>query len=160
MSSKISQKGYGIVEIIITLSMGMILLFGIDQFLNLSLRMAMDDIKKTEALNLAKSSLEQARAVRDEDWTNISGLTLGSHYHFDVSASPEKWITASGDNTVGRYTVWIVTSSVNRDNISDDIVSSGGSLDANTIRVDSYVSWISSSGAQQISLFEYLTNYK
>jgi type II secretory pathway pseudopilin PulG len=167
------KNGYGIVEILVVLSIGMILFLSVSNFLNLSLKMVMDDVKKTEALSLARSSLEQARAVRDENqisptadpklgWTNISGLSFGSHYHFEPSGPvPQKWVAVAGDNIVGRYTVWVTMSQVGRNNAGrGDIVSAGGTIDPGTLKVTSNVSYATTSGTKVISLYEYLTNFK
>lgn len=172
--SKVPKRnGYGIVEILIVLSIGMILFLSISIFLNLSLKMVMDDSKKTEALSLAKSSLEQARAVRDENqinptadpkfgWTNISGLTYGSHYHFAPTGPvPQKWTAVAGNSAAGKYTVWVTISQVARDNAGrGDIVSVGGTIDPDTIKITSNVSYTASGGTKVISLYEYLTNFK
>ncbi len=166
------KNGYGIVEILVVLSIGMILFLSVSSFLNLSLKIVMDDVKKTEALSLARSSLEQARAVRDEDqidpadpklgWTNLSGLTFGSHYHFSPTGPvPEKWAAVAGDGIVGKYTAWVITSQVARDNAGrGDIVSVGGMIDPDTIKITSNVSYAAYGGTKTITLYEYLTNFK
>lgn len=156
----ITEKGFGLIEIIVVVSIGIITFLSIENFLNFSLRTAKDDTAQMEAVFLARASLEQARSVRDENWTNLSSLTLGSNYSFAENAlSPVGWMTQSGSVAVGKYTVWFNLSSVQRD-ASSDIVTSGGTVDPNTLKVDSYVSWPSSGGTKQISLTEYLTNFK
>ena len=133
------------------------------------MKVALQNTDTTEALFLAKSSLEQARIVRDEgnegagelDWMNISGLVVGGHYHFATEgANPENWTAQSGKTSEGKYTVWIEASRVQRDNTSHDIISSGGYTDPNTLKITSHVLWSTASGAKQISLFEYLTNFR
>jgi len=167
------QKGYGIIEILIASTIGVVLFLSVNSFLNLSFKMASDDMRKVEALNLARASLEEARAVRDEDqssptvdpklgWNNLNALTRDTEYHFEQSGvGPYKWVSNLGSYNIGRYTVWITVSDVKRSNAGKgDIVSSGGTLDPETLKIVSNVTWVSSRGLQDISLYEYLTNIK
>lgn len=152
------QRGFGLIEILLVVSVGMATFLGIEQYLNLSLKAAAQDMSQTEALYWAKSSLEQARAVRDEDWALISGLTIGNQYSFLPDAStPQKLITQSGVRTEGKYTVWITTSQVLRD-ANDDIVTVGGTIDPNTLKINSRVTW--PGNATGITISEYLVNFK
>jgi len=155
------QNGYGLIEIIVVASIGIMVFLSVSKCLTSFLKIALHNINTTEALFLAKSSLEQARAVRDEDWVNISSLNLGDSYHFDSNgASPEKWIAQTGTKSEDKYTIWIVVSEVQRDG-NDDIVSSGGTYtDLNTLKITSNVSWLTTNGTERISLFEYLTNFR
>lgn len=165
------QNGYGLIEIIIVTTVVILVFLGVSECLNSFLRIALHNTDTTEALSLAKSSLEQARAVRDEDnegagdldWMNISGLdplVPVDFYSFKSDGgSPAKWESQSAKKTVGKYTVWIEISEVRRDS-NDDIISSGGYIDDNTLKITSYVSWSAASGAKQVSLFEYLTNFR
>ncbi|MCK4891246.1 MAG: type II secretion system protein [Candidatus Pacebacteria bacterium] len=155
-----NQKGFGLVEIIIVAAIGMIILLSVAAYLNVSLKIAVEDINRTEALYLMKSSLEQARSIRDEDWTNINTLARGNEYHFEADTSdPKKWISASGNNIIGKYTIRVVLSDVYRDVVNYDIVSSGGVLDTETIKITSSVSYPTRDGIKQIELYEYLTNF-
>lgn len=157
-------------EIIIAIAIGTIVFLSIQSYLDYSLKVVNEDVNKTEALYLAKSSIEEARSVRDEKsgsdyqygWDLISppNITLGSQYNFQSDGlSPAKWVIQSGSKTAGKYTVWVVFSAVNRD-ASDNIVSSGGSLDEETLKITSYVSWAAGSATKQVSLSEYLTNFR
>jgi len=125
---------------------------------------------KVEALNLARATLEEARAVRDEDqsvpiidpklgWNNVYALTRDTEYNFAQSGTgPYAWGSVLGVQTVGRYTVWFTVSDVTRASDGDIVI--GGTLDPGTVKVTSYVSWTSSQGAEEISLYEYLTDIK
>ena len=167
-----NQKGFGLVEIIIAATIGMIILLSVAAYLNFSLKIAAEDINRAEALYFAKSSLEQARSVRDEGdyenknygYENLYSLTFGDQYYFKADTSgPKKWISVPGSNTIGRYTVWVVLSDVYRDKdvgVYKDIVSSAGTLDSETLKITSSVSYQTRDGIKQIDLHEYLTNFK
>ena len=119
------QDGFGLIEVIIVATIGVIVFLSSASCLNSFLGITMLNIDKTEALFLTKSSLEQARALRDEDWTNISGLVSGNLYYFESDGgSPEKWIAQAGTKSENKYIIWVVVSEVQRDG-NDDLVESG-----------------------------------
>jgi len=156
-----NQKGFGLIEIIVAIAIGIVIFVPVVSYLNFSLKIAAEDVNRVEALYLAKSSLERARSIRDEDWTNIDALVEGNAYYFKPDLSdPEGWISDTGSETVGRYTVWVVSSAVHRDSTSHDIVTPpSGALDPKTLKITANVSYMTRDGARQINLHEYLTNF-
>ncbi len=156
--NNLKQVGFGLIEIILVVTIGAGVFLSIEQYLNLSLRATAQNINRVEALYLAESSLEQARALRDVNWSAISGLTVGANYYFTADTSnPQQWIAQAGTKSIGKYTVWITTSQVLRD-VGDNIVSAGGVIDANTAKITSKVSWTENGTAKQITLSAYLAN--
>jgi len=157
---KNNENGFGIIEVLVVSTISITVLLGISGFLNYALKVSEDGTSKAEALYYAKSMIEQARAIRDENWdTNIRTLTVDANYYFQGNgANPEKWVAMAGENTMGKYTMKIIFSKVNRDG-NDDIVSSGGTEDFETLKATSSVSYPTRDGLKQVELFEYLTNY-
>lgn len=160
----ISQKGFGLIEILLVVGVGMATFLGIEQYLNLSLKAALQDSHQTEALYWAKANLEQARAVRDEDWALLFNLTTCSQYKFIVNnaTTPESWEVQTGTRNEGRYVVWFTISRVQRDAL-DNITAADCIIipyDSNTFKINSNVSWDESGAAKQISISEYLVNFK
>lgn len=156
-----NKEGFGLIEIIIAATIGIAVLLAAATYLNFSLRVAMEDINQIEALYFAKSSLEQARAVRDEDWENINALVRGDEYYFEADiSSPPKWIAVPGNKTVSRYVIQVVLSDVYRDAVSNNIISEGGVLDPETLKITSNVSYPTRGGTKQIEIYEYLANFK
>ncbi len=167
---KHNQKGFGLLEIILVVAIGMLVFLSIEEYMDYSLRAVNGEANKTEALYYAKSSLEEARAVRDEKngsdygygWNQISppGTILGNQYNFQSDGNtPAKWLIKSGTKTIGKYTIWIVIAPVARD-ANDNIVAVGGTVDGNTLKITSSVTWPESGGTKQISLSEYLTDFR
>ena len=156
---KKNNAGFGLIEILLVVGVGMATFLGIEQYLNLSLSAAIRDSYLTEALYLVKSNVEQSRSVRDEDWTLISGLTIGNQYSFLSDESvPQKIITQGGAEIKGRYTVWITTSAVQRD-AEDNIVSVGGTVDPDILKINSSASWLENGTTKQVTVSEYLVNF-
>jgi len=162
-SNKISQKGFGIIEIILVSTIGIILFMSFEQYLNLSLKAAMLDTDQEEAVYRLGGILEQARAVRDEDWNNIFSPSVdgAGKYHFTNSGvSPDKWVAAAGLITDGQYTIWVKNYSVDRDGDKNIVPSGSGTPDAGTIKITASVSWLVNGATKQVDLSEYLTNFK
>lgn len=158
---KKSNVGFGLIEILLVVGVGMATFLGIEQYLNLSLRATIQDSHQTEALYWARANLETARVLRDEDWAKISlpALPLNTPYYFTIAGtSPDKWTAIAGSTVVGKYTVWITTSEVQRD-INNDIVSAGGTVDTDTLKINSNVSWLENGATKQVTISEYLVNF-
>ena len=167
---KYDQKGFGLLEIVLVIAIGLMVFLSIENYLDYSLKAVNRDANRIEALYFAKASLEEARAARDEKngddyqygWDQISppNITLGSEYNFQPDLnSPAKWVIIPGTKTIGKYTMWIVIAAVERD-VNDNIVAGGGTADDNTLKINSYVTWSEADGSEQVSLSEFLTNFR
>ena len=109
-----------------------------------------------QAAFLLEEGAEAVRVVRDDNWTNISGLTNGTNYFPTFSGGT--WTLSATSNTVDSFTRKVVFSAVNRDSVSGDIVSSGGTLDTGTKFVEISVSWTEGTTNLSKSLSFYITN--
>lgn len=156
----INNKGIGIIEIIVVVAIAGIALFGISGISSYALGVMNDRKALLEAEYLAEEGMEAVRSVRDESWTaNIAALAMAVNYYPVIFGS--KWtLSATNPGLInGRYARRAVFENVNRDG-SDNIVSSGGTLDSNTKKVTVYVSWTEKNGNKEISLITYLTNWR
>lgn len=97
----------------------------------------------TQAGFLLEEGAESVRIARDNAWSNISNLIVGTNYYPKFSLGA--WVlnsTTIADGIVGIFTRKINISNVYRDNTTKDIVSSGGTLDIETKLVTVTVSWL------------------
>ena len=121
-------------------------------------------LEQTKASYLLEEGAEATKTVRDSGWSNISGLTVGTTYYPSYSNTTNTWslgasAPANPTNPIdGLFTRSLVISAVNRDSTTEDIVTSGGTLDANTKKVTVTVSWPSPSGTQSKTLSLYMSN--
>ena len=81
-----SEKGIGIVEILVVSSIIIVALMAILQLFQLEVRAERFRREELQAYALISESLEAARSVRDEDWSSIDGLVRGTSYYPQVSA--------------------------------------------------------------------------
>lgn len=134
---KIHKNGVSAVEILIGVAIvSLILVFSshaIARFTNIGRDLA----EKTQTLYFAEEALETVRFARDEQWSNISGLTDGTTYYLSISTTTVS-ITGTPEIVEG-YTRSFAVDSVERDG-NDDIVVSG-TPDPNSKYVTATVSW-------------------
>ncbi len=103
-----------------------------------SVFVARQAVHATEAAFLLEEGAEAVRILRDNAWSNISGLTPDVDYY--PSFSGGTWILSSTPNTIDAFTRTIKVVNVLRDNVTQDIAVSGTN-DPGTKLVTVTVSW-------------------
>ncbi len=93
-----------------------------------------------QAAFLLEEGAEAVRILRDNNWTNISGLIAGTNYYLKFVGGTWTLTTIASDGVVGIFTRKVVLSNVNRDNATKDI-SAVGTNDPSTKLVTVTVSW-------------------
>lgn len=151
-----TSKGFGLVEIIIGSAILTVSLIAISTYFQKSLQLNQDSGKMTQASFLLEEGVEVVKFFRDTSWVNISGLTPGSNYYLKFDGT--KWSTTSPSVFVdGVFERKFVIDNVSRD-ANDDIVSSGGTNDADTKKATISVSWLGRNGTTTKSISTYITN--
>ena len=93
----------------------------------------------TQAAFLLEEGAEAVRIIRDNAWSNISSLTVGTNYYPTWAGGT--WTLSQTANTVVIFTRTVTLASVNRDDTTKDIASAGTN-DPGTKLVTVTVSWI------------------
>lgn len=107
--------------------------------------------EESQALFLANEGIEAARAIADRDYFNLVNGTYG------LATGEGIWEFSGSSQALGKFTRQVVISNVFRD-AQGKIVSSGGTLDLFTKRVESRVSWnFVPSRTEAIALKTYFT---
>ncbi len=154
--NKSFSKGFGLIEIIVGSAILTISLIAISTYFQKTLQLSQDSAKMTQASFLLEEGIEVAKFFRDTSWLNISGLTSGASYYLQFNGT--KWATTSSNVFVdGIFERKLVIDNVSRD-ANDDIVSSGGTNDADTKKATVSVSWLGRSGTTTKSISTYITN--
>lgn len=94
----------------------------------------------TQASFLLEEGAEAVRILRDNGWSNISSLIVGTNYYPTFSSGT--WTLSSTQSTIGIFTRTVKIANVNRDDATGDI-SSIGTNDIGTKLVTVTVSWLS-----------------
>lgn len=109
--------------------------------------------EKDQAVLLAQEGVEAARSLKERAWSNMVAGTYG------VDESGGSWVFTGSSDTLGDYTRTVTVSTVQRDG-SNNIVTSGGTVDSDTMMVTSAVNWsFSPTRNNQVTFSTYLTNF-
>jgi len=106
-------------------------------------------VDDTVTLYLAEEGYELLRAIRENDWDELSVLTIGDTYYLDVAAAID--ITTTPEVIDGTFTRSFVVDRVSRDS-DDDIVpngTSGSSVDGDVLQAT--VTVVGPTGTQTVT---------
>ena len=146
------------VEIIVVVAVVIVAFTSILELFKLQAQTERVKREELAAYTLLSEALEATRSVRDDNWSNLSSLIPGADYYPVVSSG--SWsLSLTDPGPIGRYSQWIVVSSVQRDT-NDDIVTSGGVVDADTFFATAFVEWQSGGSTRTKSLSTYFTNWQ
>lgn len=154
------KKGISLVEILVAVFIFSVVLGALVVASNMYLSGASNGLKSAKAAYFAEEGIEAMKTIRDASWTNISGLSTSTTYYltFNTSSSTNYyWSTTTVATSTDGFTRKITLSGVKRDS-TGHIVSSGGTLDANTKLISVSVTWLARSGTTTKSLATYITN--
>jgi hypothetical protein len=140
---KENKKGFGLVVVVVGAAIVALVVFGIFSTYVFYLRIGMQNPMRVKASLLTEETAEVLKFVRDNSWSNISSLTLGSYYYLAFDGS--SWsLTLTPTAPDPRFERRFSLASVNRDS-NGNIVSSGGTLDnwsrGNNNKGDGYLSY-------------------
>jgi Tfp pilus assembly protein PilV len=136
-----NSYGFALVEIMICCAILSTITIALLSYAQKGLELSNLSLRQTQAIYLLEEGAEAIKTFRDDNWTNISSLTLDTNYYFTYDTSSGVWSLSQTPSMInGMFTRTVVTSSVNRDS-NDDIVTSGGSVDTGSKLVTINVSW-------------------
>lgn len=134
-----SNKGSMMLEVLVAASIIAMSVLAASNVAQKSIGASRQAFHSTQASFLLEEGAEAIRVYRDNAWGNLSAMTVGTDYYPSFSGST--WTFSTTPSTVGNFTRKVVLSNVYRDSSSQDIVSSGGTLDSGTKLVTVTVSW-------------------
>lgn len=154
---KKGNTGLTLVEALVSTSIILVFVLALLATHNLYLRTAFSSGEVVKATKLAEEGLEVIKFIRSSSWSSgIASLSLETDYGLVWSAGT--WQISETDFYIdGLFERKIRLSAVYR-NLAGDIVSSGGTLDPETVLVISTVAWPTSSATSTKVLSTYLTN--
>ncbi|MES2966979.1 MAG: prepilin-type N-terminal cleavage/methylation domain-containing protein [Patescibacteria group bacterium] len=130
-----SSRGITLVEVLV--AVGIVSLASI--FIGLTVFQFAESRKEllheTDKMYLAEEGYEIIRLLRDENWVNLSGLTLNTDYYLQLSDTTLA-IGTVPEIINGRYTRLFKLLPVYRNATTQEIVSSGGVLDNDSFKVE------------------------
>jgi Tfp pilus assembly protein PilV len=152
------SKGFALIEVMIACALVATVTITLLSFAEKGLGLSSRSLRQVQATLLAEEGAEAVKTIRDANWTNISSITLNTNYYLSYNNSTDVWSLSTTANSIDNiFTRTIVFSSVNRDS-NNDIVTTGGTTDAGTIKVTVTTSWLSTEGANSKVLTLYITD--
>lgn len=139
MKKNIKNTGFMTVEVLVATSIITVSILAAMAVTQKSVYVSRQAFHATQAAFLLEEGAEAVRIARDNVWSNISSLTVGTNYYPTFSGGT--WTLSSTANTVGIFTRTVNIALVNRDDNTKDIVSSGGTVDSGTKLITITVSW-------------------
>ena len=132
------NKGFMMVEVIVAISIMVISILAAMSVTQKTIYASRQALHVSEASFLLEEGAEATRILRDNSWSNISGLTVGTNYYPTFSGGA--WTLPATPSTIGIFTRKVSIANVNRDAKTADISSSGVN-DIGTKLVTVTVSW-------------------
>ncbi len=149
------KTGAALVEVVVVASIVTLLTVAITGVINQTVVVNDLALRNTQAGYILEEGAEAVKIIRDNSWSNITGLTAGTNYYLGYSSGV--WSLSATPSTVDtRFTRIIVISAVNRDG-NDDIASSGTN-DTGTKKVTVTVSWLSAGNTVTKTLAFYVSD--
>ena len=154
-----NQAGIGLIEILIVTAIIGLSLASLAGLGNFALKIQPRTKQNTIASFLASEAIEATRAIKDGEWSDLTAFAPDTPLHPIKTPSFYLWTLSSGPETINGFTRQVVVSPVYRDG-AFNITSSNGTLDDNTKKITATVSWSDNGQNQQITLVDYLMNWK
>ncbi len=149
-----NNKGFSIIEVVIVCAVISICLFALMSSAGKSIQVSNQSLRQVQATLLIEEGVESIKSIRDNNWTNISGLTNGQKYYLSFN---NNWsLSPTVSNIDGLFTREVVSSAVYRD--SNDNIAESGTLDSGTVKFTVTVRWNKPNGTVSKSLSFYVSN--
>lgn len=155
---KNKENGLSLIEVVIASAIISVSLIFVIQTAGQALVISNQSVNLYTASVYLEEGAEAVRTIRDNGWSNISGLATSSNYYLSFSTSTNLWSLSSTTSTLGSFTRIITFTPVYRDSNYDITTSTSGTLDSGTYKVDISVSWKDALGSEVKKLSFYLSN--
>ncbi|GEM_PF-1342458 len=149
------KNGFSVIEVILAAGLFVMFASGIMTLTVDGLGMGRLAIEQLQASEFNSEGKEAVRSIKNESY---AALTAGSNY--GVASSTNGWVLKAGSDNFDKYYRAISISTVQRD-ANGNIVASGGTVDANTMRADITTTWnYSPTRSNSVSFNNYFTNWE
>jgi len=161
-----SKQGFTIIEVIVACTIISLTVFALMTSAQKGIELSNRALRQTQANTLLEEGAESVKIIRDNNWVDISNLSLETPYYLYFDTSSNMWSLNTSkitpNNSIPIYPVdsifnrTIIISAVRRD--SNDDISKIGIIDNQTKKITVTVSWKTSSGVVSKSLIFYIAN--
>jgi len=156
-----NQRGSLLIEVLISITIAVVFSLAISSLVSANNKLVTISEQETQATALAKESVEQIFAIKQNDWSQISSLEDGNYI---VEISGDDYVILPdnsedpGELVDNLYKRKIVIKKVRRNEIGE--ISAAGHLDNQTRFVEVSVTWEYKGQQKRIVLQNIITNWK
>lgn len=148
------KSGFALIEILVACTIISIALIALVTSVQAATQLSRRSVENIQAGFLLEEGAEVTKIIRDNGWSGISSLDIGTTYYPTFSSNT--WSLSTTPNTIGAFTRTVVLSAVYRD--SNDDIASSGTLDTGIKKVTETITWNSESGTQTKTLTFYIAD--
>jgi Tfp pilus assembly protein PilV len=153
-------KGFLLIEVVLAVGMFTVVLISISAYFQKALEVSKDTTRRIQSGFLLEEGIEAVKFLRDQSWdAEIATLTPGTSYYLYWDGGT--WVSTTTPQMIEDiFTRSFRLANVNRDFVSNDIVSSGGYTDVGTKKLFIDVAWLRRGGGATTtdSAETYITN--
>lgn len=131
------SKGGMMVEVLIAIFIILVVVLAAFKVTQKALSLSIRSVHQSQASFLLEEGAEATRIIRDNAWSNISGLSLNTNYYLVFTGGT--WTLSTTPNQIGTFTRNLVFSGAYRDGSYN--LASSGTLDNQAKLVTVTVSW-------------------
>ncbi len=154
-----ASSGFGIIEVIVALGLFAIIAVTAVSTLVGSFSVNRLSEEETQAALYAQEGIEAARSLKKQGWSDVL-LATDCSSGCGLDSSGGTWAWSGSSDSLGEFTRVVTMSQAQRDG-SGNLVASGGTIDPDTYRVESSVSWdFSPTRSNTAAVVTYLTYYE
>jgi prepilin-type N-terminal cleavage/methylation domain-containing protein len=159
---KARQRGFSMLETIITIALTVILTTAFTELVVYASRSSRTNLLNVEALTYLQNEVEVVRDLAQSNWNELSVSACAAPNVCHPVASGTAWIFAAGKENLngGTFSEWLSIASVERSSLSfpNAIVTSGGVVDSSTEEVTAGVSWTDGTFVRTTTIQTYAYN--
>lgn len=145
---KNNSYGFALVEVMVSAAILSAVTIALLSYAQKGLTLSNTSLRQAQANYLIEEGANAIKSFRNDSWDNISDLVLDTDYYFVISNGV--WELSRTPSTInGIFTRRITFSEVLRDNSTNDIVATGGTVDSDARQVTITIFWSTSDGGTE-----------
>lgn len=158
----VKNRGSLLIEVLVSSALAVVFSMVIGSLVSMNSRLVTVARHDSEATGLAKEAMEKLFAMKQQSWSSIGGVPLGSYF---INQNGNAFVLAPDSASHGEHVGEIYTRTVKiysafRD--AEGALSESGTVgpDVNVRRIESTVSWKERGADRSVKLTSYVTNWK
>jgi Tfp pilus assembly protein PilV len=150
------KKGFLTIDLLVSVSIITAVVLSASLLTQKSLNVSRRALHNLQASYLLEEGAEAVRTIRDDTWDHFPDFNYNTPNGLEFVSGV--WTISGSSSTIGNFTRTVTFYTVNRDGVTGDIVTSGGSYDTGTVLVKVEVSWNESGQSVVKDLQFYITD--